>query len=266
MSRKTLCALGVLLLGGIALVDSGRAEDAPIDTSTLGPIMAHRWVDGTCEAPLAATDFVVDQDGHFYQRQIGSYTPLSAATLAGKEFTATDTVGPGSTVSVYRLQDDGTLRLWSQVFTETADGPSTTTVMVKDGATVVEAGGDPQSKVEMTSMIPCAPQANVFPEAISTLFNGVWADTKTGSCEKGEGLVFFDVLRPVPRLSRGGMSEIAQEGLFLTSITPVEGGYEVIEGGLFDATVWTYAPGADGTMVQTPVGETAGQTLKKCPG
>ena len=265
MSRKLVSVLGCLLASGAGLAGSGLAQAEVIDTSALGPVMAHRWVDGTCEAPVAATDFVVDKDGQFYQRILGGYTPLSAATLNGKEFTVTDTVGIGTTVSVYRLQDDGTLRLWSQVFDEHADGVSNPTLMVKDGATVVEAGGDPQSKVEMTSMIPCAPQANVFPEAITTQFNGVWTDVAAGTCEKGEALVLFDLERPVPRFIQGTRAGIAEEGAFLMSITPLETSFEVIEGGLFDANAWTFTPGADGSMVQTPAGADKGQTLKKCP-
>ena len=103
------------LLLAVLLASSAVAQTPPVlDRAGLDPVLSRSWTAGEgCGADLM--DFVIDTDGQPYIRNNG-FTPLSGFTLQGSVLTTTDDVGIGRTSSVYHLGDDGSLRLWSEIY------------------------------------------------------------------------------------------------------------------------------------------------------
>ena len=136
------------LLLAVLLASSAVAQTPPVlDRAGLDPVLSRSWTAGEgCGADLM--DFVIDTDGQPYIRSSG-FTPLSGFTLQGSVLTTTDDVGIGRTSSVYHLGDDGSLRLWSEIydpaFGEEGQEGEPTTQRVKDGMVVIGDDGQPAS-------------------------------------------------------------------------------------------------------------------------
>jgi hypothetical protein len=219
---------------------------AGADAARLAPVVDQSWVTGSCAAPEEIVDWVIDKDGEVYRRD-GGYTHLTYASFVKGEFTTHDEVGIGLTRSVYRLKD-GKLRLWDEAWYEGGDVKGTATVVVREGR--VLEGDDATAKLETSDYAPCPLRAMFPPEPIAAL-NGKWAALDGGSCAIGTGAILFDLERPVPRISRGAVGDMAAGDAYVLSIAGEGESWVVTEGSAMEASIYRFALGRDGALTQT---------------
>lgn len=236
----------IVLIAATALLGAAFAGQAPkIDAAKLAPVVGQTWVTGSCMAPDEIVDWVIDEDGEIYRRD-GGYTPMSKVTLAHGEFITEDEVGIGLTRSVYRLKDSK-LKLWNEVWYEDGSASGTPTVIVENGRK--REGDDPAATLDTAEYSPC-PLRTMFPPEPVTALNGKWAAVKGGSCGKGTGAILFDLDRPVPRISRGPLDDMAEGEAYVLSIARDGDAWAVTEGSAFEASVYRFTLGKDGVLTQ----------------
>lgn len=260
-----LC-LVALLLAPSALAQETDPPPA-VDQAALAPILSHSWsADGSCSADLM--DWVIDRDGWPYLRELG-FTPLTKLEFAGGVLTMVDAVGIGSTTATYKLNADGTLRLWSRVFVEgdEADGAGPPLEQVKDGHVVLDDSGKPVSPgAETPAMKPCAPRGAVVPADAIAALNGVWGPkTGEGICPAGADAVTFDLDRPIPTILRGPFGEAPFSTAWALGIEKDGEAWKVTEGSAFEASIYRFTPGADGTLTQASEYDDNKVVLARCP-
>ena len=261
----------VLAALGLASAVSAAAQEPPVlDRAALEPVLSHAWSPGgRCEGDLK--DFVIDKDGMPYLRDQG-FVPLSTMSFAGGELTTTDELGVGRTTAIYKLQGDGTLRLWSEVFdegfgAEPSDGAGPPVQRVKDGHVVIDEAGAPANPgAETPSMAPCPPRAGVVAAEAVAALNGAWGVVEgQGICPAGGESVTFDLERPVPHVFRGPFGEAPYSQAYALSIAREGGDWVVTEGSAFEASVYRFTGNADGTLTETSDYGDAPRVLARCP-
>ncbi|BCW87072.1 hypothetical protein sos41_01980 [Alphaproteobacteria bacterium SO-S41] len=261
-----------LLFAALMMSGAAFAQDATpppaVDQAALAPILAHAWSPGGTCAGEDVMDWVVDKDGWPYTRAQG-FTPLTQLEFADGMLHTIDQVGIGSTSSAYKLGDDGTLRLWSEIFDEgeAQDGAGAPTQRVRDGHIVIDDAGKPASPgAETPSMKPCPPRTSLLaPEAVTAL-NGTWG-IKDGDkiCPAGGDSVTFDLERPIPTVLRGPFGEPAPLTAWVKTIERDGEVWRVTESSSFDAAIYRFTPGPDSTLVQSTEYDDAKVTLARCP-
>lgn len=259
-------AVSALVLTAAALAQEADQPPA-VDQAALAPILGHAWsADGSCSADLM--DWVVDKDGWPYAREQG-FTPLTKLDFAGGLLTTVDEVGIGATTSIYKLNEDGTLRLTSQVITEgeDVDGAGPPQQRVKDGYIVIDDSGKAVSPGEATpAMKPCAPRGSLLPAEAVAALNGAWGiKTDQGICPKGGESVTFDLDRPIPTVIRGPFGEPPFSTAWATGIEKDGEVWKVVEGSSFEASIYRFTPAADGTLTQATEYDDNKIVFARCP-
>lgn len=264
MKRLLLTAL---LLSGVAAAQE-QASPPAVDQAALAPILSHAWsAGGTCTGE-DVMDWVVDKDGWPYTRAQG-FTPLTQFEFADGMLHTIDQVGIGSTSSTYKLQDDGTLRLWSEIFDEgeAQDGAGAPTQRVRDGHVVIDDAGKPASPgAETPSMKPCPPRGSLLSAEAVTALNGTWG-IKDGDkiCPSGGDSVTFDLERPIPTVWRGPLGDPGRWSAWVSQAERDGEAWKVTEGSAFEASIYRFTPGPDSTLVQSTEYDDAKVTLARCP-
>lgn len=261
--------LTATLLAGSAIA----AVPPALDAEALKPVLAHSWAVGeSCDGEVM--DFVIDTDGWAYQRAGGGFTPLSAFSVEGDQVTAVDEVGIGRTVSLYRFNPGGTLRLMSEIydpnFGEPAEGPDAepVTQRVKDGLIVIDEDGQAVSPGASTPDMKACPQRTaMFSEDIIAALDGAWAtgDGAGGICAIGADSITFDLTRPVPQIRRGPFGEETLSTSFALAIAKDGDAFVVTEGSAFEAADYTFTPDGRGGMVQANPYADGPVELHRCP-
>ena len=253
--RLSVLAAGLCAFSGLAL-----AEPPAIDVEELQPVLAHSWVAGaTCESGGATVDWVIDADGGLYRRDDG-FTWIDRATLKDGLFTTYDAIGIGLTKTVYWLKGDA-LALKDQIWFEDEDEAGTPTVMVRDGAPVSPDDGEPVMVAPPPPYKACPPRVSFHDPAAVKALNGAWADVEGGDCATGAGVTTLDLERGVPRIRRSSGDEI-----HVLSISPIEGGYETMEGGAMEAWPRQYLLKGEGRieLLQPDDPSAPRRMLKRC--
>lgn len=259
------------LLLAVLLASSAVAQTPPVlDRAGLDPVLSRSWTAGEgCGADLM--DFVIDTDGQPYIRNNG-FTPLSGFTLQGSVLTTTDDVGIGRTSSVYHLGDDGSLRLWSEIydpaFGEEGQEGEPTTQRVKDGMVVIGDDGQPLSPgMPTASLKPCPARTTLFPAETVAALEGAWAtgDGKGGICARDADSINFQLTRPVPHVLRGPFGGEAVSTSYALNIVKDGEAYVVTEGNAFEAGDYTFTPDGKGGLVQANPYADGPLELHRCP-
>ncbi len=259
-----------VLFASTAFAQGGGAT--PIDAAALEPVLTKSWSAGPgCNDDVI--DFVIDTDGQPYLRAAGGFTPLAMFELKGDELTIADEVGIGRTTIIYRLMDDGSLRLWSEVFDESfgadpSDGAGSTTQRVKDGRTLIDDEGQAISPgVETPVLKACPLREALYPADVVAALEGVWAtgDGKGGICAVGADSVTFQLTRPVPRVLRGPFGGAPFSTSYALGIAKDGASYIVTEGNAFEAGDFTFTPDGKGGLVQANPYADGPLELFRCP-
>jgi hypothetical protein len=263
---KTLF-LAALLLALAAFAQEETPAPA-VDQAALAPILSHAWSPGGTCAGEDVMDWVIDKDGWPYTRAQG-FTPLTRLEMQDGMLLTVDEVGIGSTSSLYKLQEGGTLRLWSETFSEgdPADGAAPPAERVRDGHIVIDDAGKPVTPgAETPAMKPCPPRGSIVaPEAIAAL-NGTWGlKQDTGICPAGGESLTFDLDRPVPTILRGPFGDPAYSTAWALAIVPEGAGWKVTEGSAFEASIYRFTPEPDSTLTQSSEYDDAKIVFARCP-
>lgn len=261
-----------LLLSAV-LISSAVAQEPPaaLDKAALQPVLEASWATGeSCEGERM--DFAIDIDGQPYLRAPLSYTPLGVFTFKDGVLTVTDEVGIGRTTSVYRLGEDGSLRLWSETydpaFGEEAQEGEPAVERVKDGAVVIGDDGVALSPGTPTpAMKPCPARTAMFPAETVAALDGAWAtgDGKGSICAMEADSVTFQLSRPVPHVLRGPFGGEATSTSYAINIVREGDAYIVTEGGAFEANDFTFTPDGKGGLVQANPYADGPLELHRCP-
>ncbi len=260
-----------LLLAAL-LISTAAAESVPAgEAAALQSVLAKSWTSGeSCTQDLV--DFVVDTDNQPYLRSDGGFTPLTVFTARDGLLTVADEVGIGRTTLIYRLESDGSLRLWSEVYDpalgEEGQEGEPIVQRVKDGMIVIGDDGLPASPGAPTpTMKPCPQRTALFPAEIVKALDGAWAtgDGKGGICARDADSITFQLTRPVPHVLRGPFGGEVVSTDYALKIVKEGEAFVVTEGGAFEVNDYTFTPDGKGGLVQANPYADGPLELHRCP-
>jgi hypothetical protein len=233
----------------------------------------------SCAAGSDIVDFAMGPGGFWFRRDgtaggPWSYTQVSLAKGDAGALATVDETGLGQTRDVWRIQPDGSLRLWSRVVLtpeEAGSGEGKGTVFVKDGLGMIGEDGEAlETGVPTLAYEPCEGRAATFGPGVAEALDGVWGAVRGDAiCARGDWALTLRLADPVATMEiarYGAEGDSYGEGESLSFVYRADAEEKtatLVYGGAFDANEMALSLLPEGRLGMTHQDENL--TLARCP-